>query len=90
MHSERDIWEFWQTAAEWMQETGNDEAELLRRFPSYRGTRPGEGRRLGVGTQQAQPGRRPGPQQARPQVLTMPPPTRDWKMCAAGDYDDAA
>lgn len=36
---QREIEEFWAWAPEWMERTGNDEAELLRRFPSYRGTR---------------------------------------------------
>jgi hypothetical protein len=36
------IAEFWQWAPGWMAMTGNDEAELLRRFPSYKGTKPGE------------------------------------------------
>jgi len=31
---------FWQWADEWMKVTGNDEAELLDRFPTYRGTKP--------------------------------------------------
>jgi hypothetical protein len=31
---------FWAWAPFWMETTGNDEAELLRRFPSYRGTKP--------------------------------------------------
>jgi hypothetical protein len=31
---------FWKWAPEWMEITGNDEAELLKRFPSYRGTKP--------------------------------------------------
>jgi hypothetical protein len=35
-----DIEEFWKWAPEWMQVTGYDEAELLSRFPSYRGTKP--------------------------------------------------
>lgn len=36
----REISEFWQWAPQWMEDTGNDEAELLRRFPGYRGTKP--------------------------------------------------
>jgi hypothetical protein len=32
--------EFWRWAAEWMEATGNDKAELLRRFPGYKGTKP--------------------------------------------------
>ncbi len=35
-----EIDEFWQWAPEWMEFTGNTEAELLRRFPSFRGTKP--------------------------------------------------
>lgn len=35
----REIAEFWRWAPEWMEMTGNDEAELLRRFPSYKGTK---------------------------------------------------
>jgi hypothetical protein len=31
---------FWVWAKEWMQATGTDEVELLRRFPSYKGTKP--------------------------------------------------
>jgi hypothetical protein len=34
--------EFWQWAPEWMERTGNGETELLRRFPSYQGTKPSE------------------------------------------------
>lgn len=34
-----DIRVFWKWAAEWMEGTGNSEEELLRRFPSYRGTK---------------------------------------------------
>lgn len=34
-----DIAEFWQWAPEWMARTGNSEEELLRRFPSFRGTK---------------------------------------------------
>lgn len=41
---EREIAEFWKTAPEWMAITGVDEAELLRRFPSFAGTKPPEGR----------------------------------------------
>jgi hypothetical protein len=37
----KQIEEFWPWAEQWMKDTGNDEAELLRRFPSYRGTKPG-------------------------------------------------
>jgi hypothetical protein len=36
------IAEFWAWAPGWMEITGNDEEELLKRFPSYRGTKPGE------------------------------------------------
>ncbi len=36
----QEIAEFWAWAPQWMEDTGNDEAELLRRFPSYRGTKP--------------------------------------------------
>jgi hypothetical protein len=32
--------EFWKWAPQWMEDTGNDEEELLRRHPSYRGTKP--------------------------------------------------
>ena len=35
-----DIAEFWAWAPGWMEMTGNDEAELLKRFPSYKGTKP--------------------------------------------------
>jgi len=35
-----EIASFWVWAQDWMQATGNDEAELLRRFPSYKGTQP--------------------------------------------------
>lgn len=38
---QRKIAEFWPWAEEWMRDTGNDEVELLRRFPSMRGTKPG-------------------------------------------------
>jgi hypothetical protein len=37
---QKEIDEFWKTAAEWMQNTGHDEVELLKRFPSMRGTKP--------------------------------------------------
>ncbi|MFP5276956.1 MAG: hypothetical protein ACLGPM_07565 [Acidobacteriota bacterium] len=36
----QEIADFWAWAHDWMEDTGNDEAELLRRFPSYRGTKP--------------------------------------------------
>lgn len=32
--------EFWRWAPGWMEITGNNEDELLNRFPSYRGTKP--------------------------------------------------
>jgi hypothetical protein len=35
-----EIEEFWKWAAEWMEDTGNGEEELLNRFPKFRGTRP--------------------------------------------------
>jgi len=31
--------EFWDWAPQWMQDTGNSEEELLKRFPSKRGTK---------------------------------------------------
>lgn len=34
-----EITAFWEWAPWWMEQTGNDEAELLRRFPSMKGTR---------------------------------------------------
>jgi hypothetical protein len=37
----REVEEFWRWAPEWMEVTGNSEEELLRRFPSYRGTKLG-------------------------------------------------
>jgi hypothetical protein len=39
---QREIAEFWKQAPDWMELTGNGEAELLRRFPSFRGTKPTE------------------------------------------------
>jgi hypothetical protein len=38
-----DIAEFWKWAPEWMERTGYDEEELLKRFPSFKGTKPSEG-----------------------------------------------
>ena len=38
-----EIAEFWRKAPEWMEMTGNDEAELLKRFPSFKGTKPAPG-----------------------------------------------
>lgn len=38
---EQEIEEFWKWAPQWMSDTGNTEAELLERFPSFRGTKPG-------------------------------------------------
>ena len=35
-----EIKQFWKWALEWMEATGFDEEELLRRWPSYRETRP--------------------------------------------------
>jgi hypothetical protein len=35
----KEIEEFWRCASEWMEMTGNSEEELLRRFPSYKGTK---------------------------------------------------
>jgi hypothetical protein len=35
-----EVEEFWPWAKEWMEITGNTEEELLRRFPSFRGTKP--------------------------------------------------
>jgi hypothetical protein len=37
---ENEIAEFWEWAPEWMKMTGYDEEELLKRFPSYKGTKP--------------------------------------------------
>ena len=39
-----EVEEFWQWAPEWMEFTGNTEEELLRRFPSFQGTKPDAGR----------------------------------------------
>jgi hypothetical protein len=36
----REIDEFWKEASGWMERTGFDEEELLKRFPSFRGTKP--------------------------------------------------
>lgn len=36
---QREIEEFWCWAPEWMEITGNSEEELLRRFPSFKGTK---------------------------------------------------
>jgi hypothetical protein len=36
-----EVEEFWRWVPEWMEDTGNSEEELLRRFPSYRDTKPG-------------------------------------------------
>lgn len=38
---QREIAEFWKWAPEWMEATGNDEVELLRRFPSFKETKLG-------------------------------------------------
>lgn len=35
-----EIEQFWQWAPWWMERTGNDEAELLRRFPGFKDTKP--------------------------------------------------
>jgi hypothetical protein len=35
-----EIAEFWAWATQWMADTGNDEEELMRRFPAMRGTKP--------------------------------------------------
>jgi hypothetical protein len=35
-----EIEEFWPWALEWMETTGNTEEELLRRYPSFQGTKP--------------------------------------------------
>lgn len=40
MPSEREIFDFWLTAPEWMEITGYSEEEMLERFPSMRGTKP--------------------------------------------------
>lgn len=37
---QRRIKEFWEWAPQWMQDTGNDEEELLKRHPCFRGTKP--------------------------------------------------
>lgn len=37
---QREIEEFWKWAPEWMEMTGNDETELLRRYPSFKGSNP--------------------------------------------------
>ena len=37
---QQEIEEFWRWAPEWMEMTGNSEEELLRRFPSFVGTKP--------------------------------------------------
>jgi hypothetical protein len=52
-----EIAEFWRWAPEWMEMTGNDEAELLRRFPSYRGTKPDQ-QKPAQGQPPADPARR--------------------------------
>jgi len=36
----RKVAEFWAWAEQWMEDTGNDEEELSRRFPAFRGTKP--------------------------------------------------
>jgi hypothetical protein len=36
----REVQEFWRIAPDWMERTGNSEEELLKRFPSFRGTKP--------------------------------------------------
>jgi hypothetical protein len=38
--TEREIQEFWRDVDFYCARTGCDEAELLRRFPSFRGTKP--------------------------------------------------
>ena len=39
----RQIEEFWKWAPEWIEMTGYSEEELLKRFPSFRGTKPRKG-----------------------------------------------
>jgi hypothetical protein len=73
----REIAEFWAWAPGWMADTGNDEAELLRRWPSYRGTKPG-----------ALSG--DGAAQGSSRTNVVPISARDRKSAAAGDIDDAA
>jgi len=34
------IKEFWEWAPQWMEDTGNSQGELLRRFPAFEGTEP--------------------------------------------------
>lgn len=38
----KEIQEFWEWAPHWIEKTGYDEAELLNRFPRFRGTKPNE------------------------------------------------
>jgi hypothetical protein len=47
-----EIDKFWRDADHWMQVTGFDEAELLKRFPSFKGTKP---RVIGQPTEPALP-----------------------------------
>jgi hypothetical protein len=37
---ETEITEFWEWAPTWIERTGNSEEELLKRFPSFKGTKP--------------------------------------------------
>lgn len=37
---QRKIREFWIWGEQWMRDTGSDEAELLRRYPTFKGTKP--------------------------------------------------
>jgi hypothetical protein len=39
---QQQIEEFWKWAPTWMEDTGNDEAELLERWPAYKGTKPAQ------------------------------------------------
>lgn len=40
VQQQKEVEEFWRWAPEWMEFTGNDEAELLSRFPGFKGTKP--------------------------------------------------
>jgi hypothetical protein len=41
MHTEKEITEFWRDAEWWCARTGCSEDDVLKRFPSYRGTKTG-------------------------------------------------
>ena len=39
---QKEIADFWRTAPEWMEITGYTEEQMIERFPSFKGTKPGQ------------------------------------------------